>query len=48
VETLNYPLERVTIDEAHNFFIGWAETSGSNYADWFKDKPGYRIPENLY
>ena len=48
VETLSYPLERVTIDEAHNFFIGWAETSGSNYADWFKDKPGYRIPENLY
>lgn len=47
-ETLSYPLERVTIDEAHNFFIGWAETSGSNYADWFKDKPGYRIPSNLY
>lgn len=48
VETLSYPLERVTIDEAHNFFIGWAQTSGSNYSDWFKDKPGYRIPENLY
>jgi len=48
VETLSYPLERVTIDEAHNHFIGWAETSGSNYSDWFKDRPGYRIPENLY
>jgi LruC domain-containing protein len=48
VETLSYPLERVTIDEAHNYFIGWAETSGGNYADWFKDKPGYRISENLY
>ena len=48
VETLSYPLERVTIDEAHNYFIGWAETGGSNYSDWFKDKPGYRIPENLY
>lgn len=48
VETLTYPLEKVTIDEAHNYFIGWAETSGSNYADWFKDKPGYRAPENLY
>jgi len=48
VETLSYPLERVTIDEAHNFFIGWAETSGSNYSDWFKDMPGYRIPENIY
>ena len=48
VETLSYPLERVTIDEAHNYFIGWAQTSGSNYSDWFKDKPGYRIPENLY
>jgi LruC domain-containing protein len=48
VETLSYPLERVTIDQAHTFFIGWAETSGSNYSDWFKDKPGYRIPENLY
>jgi len=48
VETLSYPLERVTINEAHNHFIGWAETSGGNYSDWFKDKPGYRIPENLY
>ncbi|MBT4034736.1 MAG: LruC domain-containing protein [Candidatus Marinimicrobia bacterium] len=48
VETLSYPLERVTIDEAHNYFIGWAETSGGNYADWFKDKPGYRISENIY
>jgi len=48
VETLSYPLERVTIDEAHNYFIGWAETSGSNYADWFKDKPGYRTHHNLY
>ncbi len=48
VETLSYPLERVTIDQAHNFFIGWAQTSGSNYSDWFKDRPGYRIPENIY
>ncbi len=48
VESLSYPLERVTIDQAHNYFIGWAETSGSNYSDWFKNKPGYRIPENLY
>lgn len=48
VETLSYPLERVTIDEAHIYFIGWAETSGTSYADWFKDKPGYRDAENLY
>ena len=47
-ETLSYPIERVTIDEAHNYFIGWAETSGGNYADWFKDKPGYRTSANLY
>ncbi|MBT4034737.1 MAG: LruC domain-containing protein [Candidatus Marinimicrobia bacterium] len=48
VESLTYPLERVTIDEAHNFFIGWAETSGNTYSDWFKDKPGYRTSAKLY
>ncbi|MBT7580315.1 MAG: LruC domain-containing protein [Candidatus Marinimicrobia bacterium] len=48
VESLTYPLERVTIDEAHNFFIGWAETSGNTYSDWFKAKPGYRTSAKLY
>ena len=48
VESLAYPQERVTIDLAHNYFISWAENSGQLYSDWFKDKPGYRVTENIY
>ena len=48
VETLAYPLERATIDQAHNHFVDWALTSGTTYEDWYKNRPGYRVWEYLY
>lgn len=48
VEPLAYPLEKITIDNAHLFFVGWAQTSGMDYSDWYKDNTGYRNTVNIY
>jgi LruC domain-containing protein len=43
-----YPLERIVIIEAYNYFDDWAESSGGNYNDWFENNEGYIVEENLY
>jgi len=48
VQGFDYPVEKVSIDKAYNFFIMWAESNGERYQDWFSDKDGYRNPENIY
>jgi LruC domain-containing protein len=47
-ESLTYPVERIAINQAHNHFVAWAVAAGQDYPDWYKNKPGYRIPENIY
>lgn len=47
-ETLDYPLEKATIDSAHMYFVSWAETRGQSYNDWYKDLPGYRRADKIF
>jgi len=42
-----YTLPAVAINEAYVYFNEWAETSGAQHADWYKDLPGYRKDEKL-
>jgi LruC domain-containing protein len=48
VEGFDYPVEKVSIIEAHLKFAEWAESGGTSYPDWFKDLDGYRENENIY
>ncbi len=43
-----YPKEKKRVDEAYNYFVSWALSSGSGYADWYKDNSGYRNTSNIY
>lgn len=43
-----HPQEQVAITSAYNFFAQWASSGGSQYADWFTDKSGYRNAAELY
>ena len=48
IEHFDYPVEKVEILNAYNHFGEWAESNGVQYPDWYKDKAGYRNPENIY
>lgn len=48
VESFDYPIEQSEITEAYLMFAPWAESSGSQYSDWFQDKPGYREDSKIY
>lgn len=37
-----YPTEKVEIILGYPFFAQWAESGGTNYDDWYKEKSGYR------
>ncbi len=43
-----YPKEQVDILSAYNHFGQWAESGGTDYPDWYMDKPGYRVSTNIY
>ncbi len=43
-----YPYEKVDITEAHLHFAKWAESSGTIYRDWYRNRPGYRNSSNIY
>jgi LruC domain-containing protein len=47
-ETFDWPKEQADILTAYLKFQEWAESSGSEYPDWYKDKTGYRNPQNIY
>ncbi len=36
------PLEKNEIILGYPYFVNWAESSGTQYPDWYKDKSGYR------
>ncbi|MEA3446552.1 MAG: LruC domain-containing protein [Bacteroidota bacterium] len=39
---MDYPTEKDDIVTAHLKFSNWAESSGSNYQDWYENLTGYR------
>jgi LruC domain-containing protein len=41
------PKEKVLVTNAYNHFAAWATSGGTNKADWFLDKSGYRNNANL-
>lgn len=48
IEHFDYPIEKVDILSAYKHFGEWAESSGTLYPDWYKDKAGYRDADNIY
>ncbi len=48
VESFEYPKEKVVITDAHLKFAQWVLSGGTQYADWFRDLPGYRNNSNIY
>ena len=48
VSDYQWPVEKVNIGAAYLHFVKWAETSGAEFPDWYKDKPGYRNESNIY
>lgn len=47
-ESFDYPIEKRVINSAFLHFIEWAESGGSLYDDWYKDRSGYRNTSNIY
>ncbi len=43
-----YPIERIAIIDAYNYFDDWAESSGDVYNDWHENTEGYTVDANLY
>ncbi len=43
-----WPIEKQDITQAYNYFGEWAESDGTLFPDWYKDKPGYRNTDLLY
>ncbi len=47
-ESFSYPLETVSITDAYNYFVTWAESGGNSYSDWYRDLTGYRNSADIY
>lgn len=47
IHEFRYPEEEKAINTAYNFFNSWAQSSGNNYKDWYKDNSGYRNESNI-
>lgn len=48
VEEFDYPVEKAAIINAYNYFAQWAQSSGSQYPDWYSDGAGYRNSTNIF
>ncbi len=46
--SFDYPFEKISIDNAYNHFVEWAESGGTSYPDWYEDNSGYRNAANIY
>ncbi|AFK04967.1 hypothetical protein Emtol_3841 [Emticicia oligotrophica DSM 17448] len=46
--SFDYPYEKTEILKGYNYFGKWAESNGVDFPDWYLDKTGYRVPENIY
>ncbi len=47
-EVFKYPVEKQEITGAYLHFAEWAESSGQNFPDWFKNLPGYTNTSLIY
>jgi LruC domain-containing protein len=47
-EEFDYPIEKHDITTVYTHFAQWAESDGVDYADWYKDLPGYRNQSSIY
>lgn len=46
--SFDYPIEKKAIFEAHTKFPNWVQSGGTNFADWYQSKTGYRLLGNIY
>jgi LruC domain-containing protein len=44
----SYPIERISIIQAYNFFDEWAESSGTERTDWYENSGNNTVEENLF
>lgn len=47
-QSIPYPTEKTDMAQAFLKFLPWAQSNGTQYRDWYMDKPGYRNTNNLY
>ena len=47
-ERFDWVTESQDVTKAYNTFADWAQSSGSNYPDWYKDAIGYRNISLIY
>jgi LruC domain-containing protein len=46
--SFQYPIEKNDITKAYLKFGAWAESGGTQYTDWYQNKPGYRESSLIY
>lgn len=46
--SFDYPYEKQEILKGHLYFGKWVESNGTQYADWYLDKAGYRSKANIF
>lgn len=47
-QSFRYPSEKKDIVQTYNFFVTWAQSSGSSSTNWYLDLPGYIEQANIY
>ncbi|NQV01323.1 MAG: LruC domain-containing protein [Bacteroidia bacterium] len=47
-ESFGYPQEQVDIVNVYYHFVEWATSGGTDYPDWYMDKPNYRNNALIY
>ncbi len=47
-ESFDYPIEKGLLIKAYRHFAAWAQSGGSEYADWYRNIAGYRDSEIIY
>jgi LruC domain-containing protein len=48
IEGFDYLKERTPVNDGYLNFLKWAESSGKNYIDWYKDDVKNRNSEKIY
>ena len=48
IHAFRYPKESSRIDRAYKHFLDWANSDGTQYADWYTDANGNRTPGHIY
>ena len=44
----DYDIEKADITQTYLKFSQWVQSNGTQYQDWYLDKPGYRNTSNIY